>query len=79
MVVRPVAMAMYPDRSSMASSDGAYNSEGAVMALQAFQDWSQAGLIDLVQKGFFDDADSIVFVHTGGVAGLFGYSDQLKP
>jgi L-cysteate sulfo-lyase len=38
-----------------------------------------AGLIDLVQKGFFDGADSIVFVHTGGVAGLFGYSDQLKP
>ena len=38
-----------------------------------------AGLIDLVQKGFFEGADSIVFVHTGGVAGLFGYSDQLKP
>ena len=38
-----------------------------------------AGLIDLVQKGFFDGADSIVFVHTGGVAGLFGYSNQLEP
>jgi L-cysteate sulfo-lyase len=38
-----------------------------------------AGLIDLVQKGFFEGADSIVFVHTGGVAGLFGYSDQLQP
>jgi L-cysteate sulfo-lyase len=38
-----------------------------------------AGMIDLVQKGYFEGADSIVFVHTGGVAGLFGYSGQLKP
>ena len=37
------------------------------------------GLIDLVQKGFFQQAKNIVFVHTGGVAGLFGYSGQLKP
>jgi L-cysteate sulfo-lyase len=38
-----------------------------------------AGMIDLVQKGFFQQAKNIVFVHTGGVAGLFGYSGQLKP
>jgi L-cysteate sulfo-lyase len=38
-----------------------------------------AGLIDLVKTGYFEGADSIVFVHTGGVAGLFGYSGQLKP
>ena len=38
-----------------------------------------AGMIDLVQKGFFQEAKSIVFVHTGGVAGLFGYSGQLQP
>ena len=37
-----------------------------------------AGLIDLVQKGHFDGADSIVFIHTGGSAGLFGYSAQLQ-
>ena len=36
-----------------------------------------AGMIDLVGKGFFSDARNIVFVHTGGVAGLFGYSDKL--
>jgi len=36
-----------------------------------------SGMIDLVRKGFFDDADNILFVHTGGVAGLFGYSAQL--
>jgi L-cysteate sulfo-lyase len=38
-----------------------------------------SGLIDLVRGGYFDGADSIVFVHTGGVAGLFGYSAQLEP
>lgn len=38
-----------------------------------------AGMIDLVSNGHFADARSILFVHTGGVAGLFGYSAQLKP
>ena len=32
-----------------------------------------AGLIDLVRKGTFDGAENIVFLHTGGSAGLFGY------
>ncbi len=36
-----------------------------------------AGMLDLVGKGYFDGAQNIVFVHTGGVAGLFGYADQL--
>ena len=36
-----------------------------------------AGMIDLIGKGYFEDAGNIVFVHTGGVAGLFGYSDKL--
>ena len=36
-----------------------------------------AGLIDLVRSGYFGGADSIVFVHTGGIAGLFGYGAQL--
>jgi L-cysteate sulfo-lyase len=36
-----------------------------------------AGMIDLVRRGFFDDAESIVFIHTGGSAGLFAYGDQL--
>ena len=37
-----------------------------------------AGMIDLVRKGFFDDAENIVFIHTGGSAGLFAYVDQLS-
>ncbi|MGH8194388.1 MAG: D-cysteine desulfhydrase [Woeseiaceae bacterium] len=37
-----------------------------------------AGMIDLVLQGFFDEARNIVFIHTGGAAGLFAYADQLK-
>jgi L-cysteate sulfo-lyase len=38
-----------------------------------------AGMIDLIKTGYFKEAENIVFVHTGGVAGLFGYSTQLQP
>jgi L-cysteate sulfo-lyase len=37
-----------------------------------------AGMIDLVTTGYFAGAKSIVFIHTGGATGLFGYSAQLK-
>jgi len=33
-----------------------------------------AGLIDLVRQGHFSRNDNIVFLHTGGSAGLFGYA-----
>jgi len=36
-----------------------------------------AGMIDYVRSGRFDDADKIVFLHTGGAAGLFAYADTL--
>jgi L-cysteate sulfo-lyase len=36
-----------------------------------------AGMIDLIGKGVFSGNENIVFVHTGGSAGLFGYSDIL--
>ncbi|MGD1984291.1 MAG: D-cysteine desulfhydrase [Chromatiaceae bacterium] len=32
-----------------------------------------SGLIDLVRKGQFADAQNVVFLHTGGSASLFGY------
>lgn len=32
-----------------------------------------AGLIDLIRNGTFNDSDNIVFIHTGGSVGLFGY------
>jgi L-cysteate sulfo-lyase len=37
-----------------------------------------AGLIDRVKKGHFANAQNVLFVHTGGAAGLFGYYDRLK-
>lgn len=36
-----------------------------------------AGLMDLVRKGWFEGAQNIVFIHTGGSAGLFAYADRL--
>ncbi|MCL4675901.1 MAG: D-cysteine desulfhydrase family protein, partial [Pararhodobacter sp.] len=32
-----------------------------------------AGLIDLIRKGHFKKGERVVFLHTGGAAGLFGY------
>ena len=34
-----------------------------------------AGLIDLIRKGRFRKDENVVFVHTGGAVGLFGYRD----
>jgi L-cysteate sulfo-lyase len=33
------------------------------------------GMIDLLRKGYFDGMANVVFLHTGGSAALFGYSD----
>ena len=38
-----------------------------------------AGLIDLVRKGAFAKGENVVFVHTGGAVGLFGYRDVFAP
>jgi L-cysteate sulfo-lyase len=34
-----------------------------------------AGLIDHMRRGFFEKDSDVVFLHTGGSAGLFGYAD----
>lgn len=36
-----------------------------------------AGMIDYIRTGRFAGADNIVFLHTGGAAGLFAYADTL--
>jgi L-cysteate sulfo-lyase len=36
-----------------------------------------AGLFDLIKKGYFKKGENVVFLHTGGSAGLFGYYEQL--
>lgn len=37
-----------------------------------------AGLIDLIRKGYFTHDENVVFIHTGGSAGLFGYRQVLE-
>ncbi len=37
-----------------------------------------AGLIDLCRKGYFKKNQRVVFLHTGGAAGLFGYDAALS-
>jgi L-cysteate sulfo-lyase len=37
-----------------------------------------AGMIDHVRQGRFTKGQNIVFLHTGGSAGLFAYSDTLS-
>jgi len=37
-----------------------------------------AGMVDLIRIGHFDNEANIVFLHTGGSAALFAYSDQLR-
>jgi L-cysteate sulfo-lyase len=37
-----------------------------------------AGMIDLIGTGYFENQKNIVFIHTGGAAGLFAYHDILK-
>ena len=36
-----------------------------------------AGMFDLIRKGYFKKGENVVFLHTGGSAGLFGYYRQL--
>ena len=38
---------------------------------------AMAGLIGLVKQGAFTAGQTVVFIHTGGVAGLFAYRDGL--
>lgn len=40
---------------------------------------AMAGLIDLVRRGQFRRDDDVVFLHTGGTAGLFGYVHAFAP
>ncbi len=37
-----------------------------------------AGLIDLIRKGAFTKDEIVVFLHTGGAPGLFGYLDHFQ-
>lgn len=38
---------------------------------------AMSGLIDLVETGYFDPDDVVVFIHTGGAPAIFHYGDEL--
>jgi L-cysteate sulfo-lyase len=48
----------------------------AILLDPVYSGKGMAGLIDLCRKGFFKKGQNIVFLHTGGAAGLFGYVDD---
>jgi 1-aminocyclopropane-1-carboxylate deaminase/D-cysteine desulfhydrase-like pyridoxal-dependent ACC family enzyme len=35
------------------------------------------GLLDLMQRGYFDDNENILFLHTGGTPALFPYRTKI--
>ena len=39
---------------------------------------AMAGMIDLIRKGAFAKGETVVFLHTGGAVGLFGYNRFLE-
>ena len=46
------------------------NKEGIILD-PVYTGKAMAGLIDLVRKGQFRKGEAVVFIHTGGVPGLF--------
>ena len=49
----------------------------AILLDPVYSGKGMAGLIGLIRKGHFKKGETVVFVHTGGAAGLAGYSRQL--
>lgn len=48
----------------------------AILLDPVYSGKAMAGLFDLIRSGVFKKGQNIVFVHTGGTAGLFGYSQH---
>ena len=46
-------------------------------ALPIYTGKAMAGLIGLVRGGFLKAGETVVFLHTGGVAAMFAYGDLL--
>ena len=49
--------------------------EEAILMDPVYSGKGLAGLIDLIRSGHFKKGENVVFLHTGGSAGLFGYLD----
>ena len=48
----------------------------AILLDPVYSGTGMAGLIDLCRKGVFRKGQNVVFIHTGGAVGLFGYADD---
>ncbi len=53
--------------------------QDAILLDPVYSGKGAAGLIDLIRKGHFAKTDNVVFLHTGGSAGLFGYRQTFEP
>ena len=62
----------FPAPSTLEAISMAARLEGLLLD-PVYSGKAMAGLIDLVRKRFFKQGEVIVFLHTGGAAGLFGY------
>ena len=51
----------------------------AVLLDPVYTGKAMAGLIDLVRKGFFKKDQKVLFLHTGGVPGLFAHPEYFLP
>jgi L-cysteate sulfo-lyase len=65
----------FPADSTIAAIEMLARTE-AILLDPVYSGKGMAGLIDLCRKGFFQRGQNIVFIHTGGSAGLFGYVDD---
>ena len=52
--------------------------EEAILMDPVYSGKALAGLIDLIQNGYFKSGQNVIFLHTGGSAGLFGYLDAFQ-
>jgi L-cysteate sulfo-lyase len=65
----------FPAESTIAAIELLARTE-AILLDPVYSGKGMAGLIDLCRRGFFKKGENVVFVHTGGAAGLFGYVDD---
>jgi L-cysteate sulfo-lyase len=67
----------FPDRSTIEAIRTLARTDGILLD-PVYSGKGMAGLIDLVGKGAFKKGQTIVFLHTGGYAGLFGYPTDFQ-
>lgn len=66
-----------PDSRTMQAIELFARTEGILLD-PVYSGKGAAGLIDLIHRGHFSKDDNIVFIHTGGAQGLFGYREAFQ-